>query len=66
MNRNDAPPASPCIGVCRMRAGRCIGCQRTGAEIAEHGRKVLAWQRAQMQPARTPSEESETNTTHEP
>ncbi|MGA1561906.1 MAG: DUF1289 domain-containing protein [Gammaproteobacteria bacterium] len=49
MNPSDIPPASPCIGVCRMHAGRCIGCQRTGAEIAEHGRKVLAWQRAQAE-----------------
>ena len=63
MNRNDVPPASPCIGVCRMHAGRCIGCQRTGAEIAEHGRKVLAWQRAQANKGDThtkkPTSESE-------
>lgn len=30
-----ASPLSPCIGVCRLDArGFCIGCQRTGDEIA--------------------------------
>ena len=29
-----APPATPCIGVCRLDArGYCIGCRRTLAEI---------------------------------
>ena len=28
-------PLTPCIGVCRLDAqGFCVGCQRTGAEIA--------------------------------
>lgn len=27
--------ASPCIGVCRVEAGRCRGCGRTLAEIAQ-------------------------------
>ena len=29
-------PASPCIGVCQLEArhGTCIGCGRTGEEIA--------------------------------
>ena len=30
-----ALPLTPCIGVCRLDArGFCVGCQRTGAEIA--------------------------------
>ena len=30
-----ALPLTPCIGVCRLDArGYCVGCQRTGAEIA--------------------------------
>ncbi len=30
-----ALPLTPCIGVCRLDVrGFCIGCQRTGAEIA--------------------------------
>lgn len=33
-----ALPLTPCIGVCRLDAhGFCIGCQRTGAEIAAWG-----------------------------
>lgn len=30
------PPASPCIGVCKMdaRSGLCVGCLRTIDEIA--------------------------------
>lgn len=28
-------PLTPCTGVCRLDArGFCVGCQRTGAEIA--------------------------------
>lgn len=28
-------PLTPCIGVCRLDArGYCVGCQRTGDEIA--------------------------------
>lgn len=28
-------PLTPCIGVCRLDAdGLCLGCRRTGAEIA--------------------------------
>ncbi len=28
-------PLTPCIGVCRLDAqGLCVGCRRTGAEIA--------------------------------
>ena len=47
---------SPCIGVCRLDedTGYCLGCGRTGAEIAEWGgaddlRKAAIWQ---MLPAR--------------
>jgi predicted Fe-S protein YdhL (DUF1289 family) len=30
-----APLLTPCIGVCRLDVrGFCVGCQRTGAEIA--------------------------------
>ena len=34
------PPASPCIGVCRLdeATGFCLGCARTGEEIATWGR----------------------------
>jgi uncharacterized protein len=33
------PPAasSPCIGVCRMAEGLCVGCHRTLAEIVAWG-----------------------------
>jgi len=37
----DAEPAaasSPCIGVCQMANGLCLGCHRTLAEIAAWGR----------------------------
>jgi uncharacterized protein len=34
LSRSAAPP-SPCINVCRLDAqGFCVGCLRTGAEIA--------------------------------
>jgi len=34
-NTIDAVPASPCTGVCTLTPdGRCLGCGRTGAEIA--------------------------------
>jgi len=29
--------ASPCIKLCRMEAGLCVGCQRTLDEIARWG-----------------------------
>jgi len=25
---------SPCIGICRLEHGRCVGCHRTGDQIA--------------------------------
>lgn len=39
MSRDDAEPASPCVGVCRVdaQANACTGCRRTLDEIA-------AWQ----------------------
>ncbi|MDE2147163.1 MAG: DUF1289 domain-containing protein [Burkholderiales bacterium] len=60
------PPASPCIGVCRMDAssGLCAGCLRTLEEIAawsvldEAGRRgvwrLLAQRRAALRPRNAP------------
>lgn len=33
-NFRDRFPSTPCIGVCRVDRGQCIGCLRTLAEIA--------------------------------
>ena len=31
-------PSSPCVGVCRLdRRGYCVGCLRSGEEIARWG-----------------------------
>jgi len=34
-NSAEMLPLTPCIGICRLDArGYCVGCQRTGDEIA--------------------------------
>ena len=33
-----AKPSTPCIGICRVERGHCIGCLRTLPEIAAWGR----------------------------
>lgn len=30
-------PSTPCIGICRVERGHCVGCLRTLAEIAAWG-----------------------------
>jgi predicted Fe-S protein YdhL (DUF1289 family) len=44
------PPFSPCVGVCRLdeRSGLCLGCGRTGGEIAawrelDEVRRAMIW-----------------------
>lgn len=40
--------ASPCVGLCRLddATGYCLGCARTGDEIAEWGSQTDAWRSA--------------------
>lgn len=40
--------ASPCVGLCRLDdgTGLCLGCARTGAEIAAWRERTDAWRRA--------------------
>ncbi len=43
---NDAPVPSPCIGICRLDAlALCVGCRRSGREIAEWPHAGAARQR---------------------
>lgn len=39
---------SPCVNICRLERGGCIGCGRTTAEIARWGTTTDADRRAVM------------------
>ena len=39
---------SPCVNICRLERGQCVGCGRTAAEIARWGGTTDADRRAVM------------------
>ena len=51
-----ATPSSPCIGICRLdRRGYCVGCLRSGDEIARWsamGEAERQWVMREILPAR--------------
>lgn len=57
----NSEPLTPCVGTCRLDSlGYCIGCRRTGDEIARWGQMDTAdrlYLMRQVLPAREPGSE---------
>lgn len=47
--REPAPKSTPCVGLCRMRSERCVGCGRSIEQIQAWGRLDEAERWRQME-----------------